>query len=266
MSPAVAAGTAAAGARTWQRLVWAHPEWTVVVAAAAAWMLLLMPAGQPLPGSSAHPGTHTTTAGHGHVAAVPDASAAALLAALPSAALTSAIMSAAMMLPAVLPAARAVALTSRWHRRQRALAVFLACYLTVWTAFGVVVTVLLGLVGAGGGARWLGSVALLGAAAWESSPQKARYLRACHRLPTSGNDGWRADRACARAGIGHARACLGACWAVMAAMYVVGSSTLLVMVASTAVVWAGKVLAAGPRLGTRTAVVLVATAVVVVPW
>ncbi|WP_171058287.1 DUF2182 domain-containing protein [Modestobacter altitudinis] len=178
---------------------------------------------------------------------------------VPATAGTAALMAAAMMLPSVLPTARAVALTSRWHRRHHAQLAFVGSYLAVWTAVGVAAHVLVVLLGAGGSVAE--PAALVGAAAWELSHRKLRSLRACHRLSVTGNDGWRADLACARAGLGHARACAGACWALMATPLVVPAGTLLVMVVATAVVW-GEVLSAGPRLATPVAATLFAAAVV----
>jgi predicted metal-binding membrane protein len=239
----------------------------VVLVAAAAWAAVVVrepvlggPTGRPHAGMAAQAGM-AGMAGmspHAGAGAAPAALGPVLLASLP----VSVIMAAAMMLPSVLPAARAVALTSRWHRRQRALVVFTGSYLVMWTLFGIVVSTVLVLIGADAGGPWLGAAALVAAAAWELSPQKRRSLRACHRLPPSGNDGWSADLACARAGLRHARACLGACWALMTAMLLVWTAGLLVMVVLTAVISAEKLLSAGPRLGHRAAVLLVATAAV----
>jgi predicted metal-binding membrane protein len=256
MSTATTAGwSAPSRPRRGEQLRWAHPEWGVALAAAAAWATVVVR--EPLLGGPTG-APHAGMAAHAGAAMPPVAPGPAVLAAVPM----SAVMAAAMMLPSVLPAARAVALTSRWHRRQRALAMFTGAYLAVWTVFGVAVTAVLLLVGADAGPPWVGPVALVAAAAWELSPGKPRHLRACHRLSPSGNDGWSADLACVRAGLRHARACLGACWALMVAVLLVSTGTVLVMVVLTAVIWAEKVLAAGPRLGARAALLIVATAAV----
>lgn len=210
------------------RLRWHHPEWPVALAAAGAWVVVL--------------GTHA--GGHGHAA--PTVGAWLL-------------MVVAMMLPSVLPACRAVALTGRWRRRLRGQAVFVAAYLAAWAgpgAVAVAVTVTGGPAPQGVVAQWLVAPALLIAAAWELAPAKRRLLRACHRATAPAAD----DLACARAGLRHAAACAGSCWALMAVMFLAGPD-LVLMVVLTAVVVAEKVLVTGPRLGPEAAALLVTAAV-----
>lgn len=220
---------------------WHHPEWGVAVVAAAAWVAVL--------------GTHLGR-GHDHGRAVPTIGGWAL-------------MATAMMLPSVLPAARAVALTGRWRRRQRSLAVFVTAYLTVWVAVGALAVAALAVgmgavvgIGAAGpdGDRvpsgWLLPAALLVAAGWELTAGKRRLLRRCHR--TAGRPG--GDLDCARAGLRHGAACVGACWALMAAMFLAGPD-LVLMAVLTAVVVGEKVLAQGAWLGPQAAAVLGAAAV-----
>jgi predicted metal-binding membrane protein len=169
-------------------------------------------------------------------------------------------MSAAMMLPALLPSARAVGLTSRWSRRQRAQAVYVVSFLLVWTLFGVLLAILGRLLPMRGSTRWLAVAALFVAAVWEISPAVPRYLRAGHRLRSTGNSGWRSDLCCARAGWSHGAACVVTCWALMVAMYLSGSGNLVVMLVLTGVTTARRTLAVGVRLGPVTAVLICALA------
>lgn len=199
-----------------------HPEWPWALVAAAAWVAVL--------------GTHL---GHGHGRAAPTVGGWAL-------------MATAMMLPSVLPAARAVALTGRWRRRQRGPAVFVAAYLAAWCGAGALVVLA---VGDRVPPEWLLPVALLVAAAWELTPAKRRLLRRCHRTVVRVGD----DPGCARAGLRHAAECAGACWALMAAMVLAGPD-LVLMAVLTALVVAEKVLAQGTRLGPQAAAVLVTAA------
>ena len=95
--------------RIGRRVRWHHPEWPVALAAAAAWVVLLA--------GSARPAGSVPATGHAGLHGAGSTEAAGPVAGW-------VVMSAAMMLPAVLPTARAVALTSRWTRRQRALGVY----------------------------------------------------------------------------------------------------------------------------------------------
>jgi predicted metal-binding membrane protein len=173
------------------------------------------------------------------------------------------LMASAMMLPSALPAARHVALNSRWRRRQRGGAVFAGAYLAVWLLFGLVAVSLARLARLPEGAGWPLAAALAVAAGWELTAAKRRCLRACHRTLPLPPDGWKADAACARFGLRYGWACLGACWALMAPMAIAGHASLPLMVLTVMVV-AEEGLAKGPRLGRPAALVLVAAAAVAV--
>jgi hypothetical protein len=102
---------------------WHHPEWWVVMAAAAAWVFM---AGMSHPHASHTHASHTgITPGRGHGQGMPGVVAMVI----------------AMMAPLTLANVRHVALSSLWRRRHRAIAAFLVGYLAVWI---VVQTVIVG--------------------------------------------------------------------------------------------------------------------------
>jgi predicted metal-binding membrane protein len=176
------------------------------------------------------------------------------------------VMAVAMMVPGVLPAVHYIALASLWKRRQRAVAVFLASYLSVWLAFGVLA---LEAVDAFTGLSHVGPTALLPlvlvvGAGWELTPQKQRSLRACHLVDPPPPRGWKADAGCARAGLTYGLRCVRSCWALMLAMAVGGHASLPLMLLLTAIVAAQKLLVRGPRLGVSACATLLAVAGIVV--
>jgi predicted metal-binding membrane protein len=165
-----------------------------------------------------------------------------------------ALMIVAMMVPAALPAAQHVAVNSLRWRRNRAVATFLAVYLSIWIAFGLLALALSPLWSAADGKLVL-AVALALAAGWQLTVYKRRALRDCHRpspLPPSGR---RATAAVVRFGWRNGLACIGSCWAMMLAMSVASSMMIFWMVALTGIVLTEK-LATKPRLATRMAAML----------
>jgi predicted metal-binding membrane protein len=247
-----------------QRIAWHHPEWTVALAALACWASLATPyladgeltahaAMLPMP---AHPAMLPMPA---HAAMQP-------MPAHPAGWLAGQggwlLMAGAMMLPLALPPARHVALNSRWRRRQRAIAVFVAAYLAVWLLFGVVAVSAAMWAHLPSSVGWPLALTLVAAAGWELTPAKARCLRACHRTVPLSPDGWKADAACARYGLRYGRSCLGACWALMLPMAIAAHAAVPLMALLTTIAVAEGVLAKGTRLGEAAALVLLTTAFV----
>ncbi len=231
----------------------ARPTFAVELLLAFAWVaLLVLFAGEALAGGASAKGPlwwcapgamagMTSTGGSGGGGSV----AGAVTAGLPM----WALMSSAMMLPAALPAVRHVAVNSFCWRRPRAMAEFLAVYLGIWIAYGVLVLGLLALLGHVRG-EILVAVALLLAAGWQLSGPKLRALRACHRSSPLPPSGWRASAGVARFALRNGGACLGSCWAIMLVTAVPTSGRLLWTLALTAVVCVEK-LANRPLHATR---------------
>jgi predicted metal-binding membrane protein len=262
-----------------QRAAWHHPEWTVALVALACWASLATPqlARSATPGGH-DPGRASTSGGDPamhHATPQPGDPTPAHAAIQPTMAHPAVqtggwlaaqgswlLMAAAMMLPLALPPARHAALNSRWRRRQRASAVFVAAYVTVWLLFGLGAVTAATWVHLPAGTAWPLALTLVVAAGWELTAAKRRCLRACHRTVPLPPDGWKADAACARFGLRYGRSCLGACWALMLPMAIAGHTGLLLMAVLTAIALAEGVLAKGTRLGPAAALVLLTAAAV----
>lgn len=220
-----------------------HPEWPVLVLAAAGWVLLLR--------------GHLPAADHHAHADAPAGPAYA----------DWCVMVLAMMVPTVVPAVRGVAFDSLRRRRMRAIAVFLAGYLALWGAFGLVTIALIGAVDAmlpQAVDRELPVALLLVAAGYELTSRKRRFLRACHLPAALPPRGWRADAACVRFGARQGCVCLGSCGPLMVAMTAAGHGALLLVVLVSAIVAARTLLVAGTKLGRPAAGALLVASLVLV--
>jgi len=239
-----------------RRLRWNHPEWTLAAVATAAWVLTFTTAGAVGGRSAASGALHTH-----HGVAIVDARVPHVMSAT-----HWCLMVVAMMLPTILPAARLIAMTGTWKRRQRGPALFALGYLAVWVVVGVLATVTLRHTAPTLHGRWPLAAALVVAAVWELTVWKPRFLRACHRHPPVPPTGWKADRACVQRGMRNAVSCLGACWAVMTPMLVADHiHALWLMAPLTAAIVYQKVGTAS-RVVRPVAIGLAAAAVVVVLW
>lgn len=210
---------------------WRRPQLAVEAAAATAWLLVIAHAVASTAGEHAH--THASLPGW-------------------------TAMTAAMMLPASWPAARHVGRNSLRWRRHRAVAEYVAGYLAVWAAVGVVVLL------ATDGHRLTPAAALALAATWQTTPWQASFLRDCHRTVPLPPTGWRAAAGALRFGVRNGRACAGACWALMLTMAVTPGDAALpwTVVLAGAVAagkllprprWTSRLLAAGLALAAATA-------------
>jgi predicted metal-binding membrane protein len=180
------------------------------------------------------------------------------------------VMMAAMMFPSVSPT---VALYARMKRERDPAApfVFVAGYLVVWSAAGVVA---FGLFRAGravfdvswdGSGRWIAGGILAVAALYEVTPLKNACLSRC-RTPLGFLIGsWRDGRRGAlRMGAQHGTWCLGCCWALMAGLFALGVMSLAWMVFVAAIIALEKTLPWRRVATWGTAAVLLALAVAVV--
>jgi len=164
---------------------------------------------------------------------------------------------AAMMFPSVWPM---VAIYARLQNRRRELArpaaaaytvMFVGGYLLAWTGFGLLGWAVYEAVARVAGdvlawdyaGRWLTAAVVLGAAAYELTPAKYACLRRC-RGPLSFLLGaWRNGAAGAlRMGVEHGAWCIGCCWALMAALFVIGVMSVPWMAFVAALIAAEKLL------------------------
>lgn len=213
-----------------------HPEWPVLLAAAAAWLLFVVLVLAPAGGLGGHRGQttggHHAPAGGGVGAGWVDAwggpgglpttwgDVGAALPAVPTAAGHWALMIAAMMLPGLVLPVRYAAFSSPHRRRHRTTTLFVVGYLVPWMLLGLVVTTVLALAPRLG--VMVAATALLVASAWELTPAVGHALARCHRTRPLGLDGWDADRAALGFGMFHARACLLVCAPLMVALTIAG--------------------------------------------
>jgi predicted metal-binding membrane protein len=151
-------------------------------------------------------------------------------------------MMAAMMFPSVAPT---VALYARMTRQRSPMSapLFVAGYLTTWTAAGLVAFGLAAVLGYFWGdvlaweraGRWLAGAVLLVAATYELTPLKDVCLGKCRSplgfLLGSWRDG---HRGALRMGATNGAWCVGCCWALMAALFALGvmSVTWMAVVAA----------------------------------
>lgn len=160
-------------------------------------------------------------------------------------------MMVAMMFPTVAP----MVLAHRMVVQQRGegwlpTAAFMAGYLVVWTAVGIVpLMALLEFARINGGAwtAWVGGGALILAGLYQFTPWKGKCLTACRSplgfvVQHDFGGGW---RSATRAGISHGAYCLGCCWALMAVLVVVGLMNLTWMAVLALVFLAEKNLSRG---------------------
>lgn len=226
-----------------RRASWRHPEGGAAALAAVAWTLVLVASlGGPAVGS-AHTAVHD---------------AAPLL----SAAAGWVLMATAMMVPSALPVARHLATRGLWERRQRTVALFLACYLLVWVAFGAVALTVVAI--AGIDTALLVPALLLLAAGWELTPGKWKAVRACRLVAPLPPRGRKADIACCATALRYGRGCVVACWPIMLAMAAAGHERVGLMILLAIVVTAERLAARPSELATPAAALLAVAAVIAV--
>jgi predicted metal-binding membrane protein len=147
------------------------------------------------------------------------------------------LMMAAMMLPSLVPAGLAFARTS-----ERTVAPFVAGYLAVWTAAGVVAYVLfealrsldVAFVAWDRAGRYVAAGVILAAAAYQLTAAKAGCLDRC-RTPVGAVAGL-------RGGLRFGASCVGCCAGLMATLFALGVMSLTWMVVVAALIAAERLL------------------------
>jgi predicted metal-binding membrane protein len=167
------------------------------------------------------------------------------------------VMMAAMMFPSVAPTVLMYDRLRAGHRARGrgaapdALAIFLAGYLLVWTAAGLVAYGLLELgrqldppfLAWDAAGRWITGGVIVGAALYQLTPWKQACLVKCRSPMMFLAERWRHGRAGAlELGARHGGWCLGCCWALMAALFAVGVMSIGWMALIAALIAAEKLL------------------------
>jgi predicted metal-binding membrane protein len=170
-------------------------------------------------------------------------------------------MMAAMMLPALAPM---VAVYGARARRPLAAAVFAGAYLLVWLAAGLLGYAAIeavrslepGYLSWGEAGRYVAAGVIAGAGLYQLTVPKAACLRRCRERRAFLRERWRAGiLGAASMGAEHGGYCVGASWALMAALFALGVMSLTWMAVVAVLIVAERLLS--PRLGLVVAVVLV---------
>jgi predicted metal-binding membrane protein len=175
-------------------------------------------------------------------------------------------MMAAMMLPAVSPMVLLFARVGR-DRGRAPTPVFVAGYLALWTAYGLLAYGLFRLVHGLdlGFLAWhrqgplVAGGAVAAAGLYELTPLKETCLRYCrtplHFVLHGWRDGW---TGALRMGAEHGAYCVGCCWGLMVILFALGVMSLFWMAVIGALIFAQKVLPFGFRLVRPLAIAFVA--------
>jgi predicted metal-binding membrane protein len=169
-------------------------------------------------------------------------------------------MMAAMMFPSVAPLAL---LHARVADGRSPTWIFLAGYLAVWAAFGLVAYALFRVIASLdlGFLSWdehgplVAGGAIVAAGVYQLTPLKRVCLKHCRTPLRFITESWRDGRLGAlRMGVGHGAFCVGCCFGLMLVLFVLGVMSLLWMAVVAALIFAEKVLPFGARLATVLAV------------
>lgn len=186
------------------------------------------------------------------------------------------VMMAAMMLPSVAPMVvvwvRSVSARATTWQRVSGVGQFLAGYLIVWTAFGLLAYI--ALLGAErlvdtspSAAKWVGSAIFALAGIYQLTPLKQACLRHC-RSPIGSLFHYASFRGPVRdlrVGMHHGAYCVGCCWGLMIVLIAVGAMNIAVMAALAVVILVEKVWRYGRPFASAVGALLLVAAVLA-PW
>lgn len=180
-------------------------------------------------------------------------------------------MMVAMMLPSAAPMILTFAAVSRNRRRQERpyvpVAIFVAGYVAVWTAFSGLAAVAQWILhrqallspAMASRSAWLGGLLLLAAGIFQFTPLKNTCLAHCRAPFEFIMTRWREGaRGAFRMGVEHGLFCTGCCWALMGLLFVAGVMNILWIAALSLLVGLEKLLPRGLRLSSVTGVILTA--------
>jgi predicted metal-binding membrane protein len=186
-------------------------------------------------------------------------------------AVTWLVMMAAMMLPALTPM---VVAYNRRARRATGVVAFAAGYLAAWLAAGVVGYGVFEAVRAldlrflawSDGGRYLAAGVVIGAGLYQLTAHKGSFLRRCRERRTFVGRHWHAGPLGAlRMGLAHGADCVGASWALMAALFALGVMSLTWMAVVAVLIAAERLLPETTRWAVALVLVALGTAVAAAP-
>ncbi len=143
------------------------------------------------------------------------------------------LMVIAMMLPLAIAPLRHVRARSFARRRARSMFLFVLGFVALWMAVGAILGLLARLMEGAVPAPLGVGLAIVAAVLWQVSPAKQWFLNRCHQRPPLAAFGFAADADAFRFGLRNGAACVGACWALMLPMLLIGQGQLLAMIAVT---------------------------------
>jgi len=150
-----------------------------------------------------------------------------------------AVMLIAMMAPLLIVPMRHISDRSLARRRVRAILLFGASYAGVWTAAGLVLTMLAQQFRRSApDSRLFLPCGIVFALLWQFSPAKQRCLNRVHVHADLTAFGWTADATAVRFGLLHGFWCCGSCWTLMLLPLLVSRGHVVVMAVVTLWLWA----------------------------
>lgn len=178
-------------------------------------------------------------------------------------------MMVAMMLPSAMPMMLTFAAVSRNRRKQERpyvpVAVFVAGYIAIWTAFSLIAAAAQWILHRQAllspdmvsRSAWLGGLLLLAAGVFQFTPLKHACLSQCRAPFEFIMTRWREGAGGAfRMGVEHGLFCAGCCWALMGLLFVAGVMNILWIAALSLVVGLEKLLPRGFWLSSATGAAL----------
>lgn len=186
------------------------------------------------------------------------------------------VMMTAMMLPSVAPMVivwvRSVSVRATAWQRVNGVGQFLAGYLIVWAAFGLLAYVAFVFAGrlvdeAPTAAKWVGAAIFAVAGLYQLTPLKDVCLRHC-RTPVGSLFHYASYRGPARdlrVGLHHGAYCVACCWGLMIVLIAVGAMNIAAMAVLAVVILIEKVWKYGRPFSTAIGGVLLLAAVLA-PW
>jgi len=186
-------------------------------------------------------------------------------------AVTWLVMTAAMMLPALTPM---VVAYNRPARSATGSVAFGAGYLVAWLAAGLVAygvfeavrALDLGFVAWDDGGRYVAAAVVIAAGLYQLTSRKDAFLRACRGRWTFVARHWHAGPLGAlRMGLAHGSDCVGASWALMAALFALGVMSLTWMAVVAVLIAAERLLPDPTRWAVAIVLVALGTAVAMAP-
>ena len=150
-----------------------------------------------------------------------------------------AVMLIAMMAPLLIAPVRHIRDRSLARRRVRAILLFGASYAGVWTAAGLILTMLAQEFRiATPDSRLCLPFGIFLVLLWQFSPAKQGCLNRVHIHPDLTAFGWTADATAVRFGLLHGFWCCGSCWTLMLLPLLISRGHLVVMAVVTLWLWA----------------------------